>query len=270
MDFFVSGKVVEGLEPSSGSGIKSEHNTQIGQLTEMQFITIFQNGGFTKVWFSLKTVLFPVTLTALVWFWRRIMQLSRPANLLERTLFSLGVILSIMNCPIEWITLWVDAPFMLLLNDIREGAFYAMLLCFWLIFAGEHMMDQVERNKLSGLLETSACVIFFIISQISEGQWKWGDEGIFMEYSSAFLTGVYGMWNMYTIALLSLYAPSHKTTASAGKYQALQLQPFKVLTKTASCFPESLDGTREEEVQLTQIPSESTAFTSIISKSTID
>ncbi|KAK7488476.1 hypothetical protein BaRGS_00020261 [Batillaria attramentaria] len=333
--------------------IKSEHNTQIGQLTEMQFITIFQNGGFTKVWFSLKTVLFPVTLTALVWFWRRIMQLSRPANLLERTLFSLGVILSIMNCPIEWITLWVDAPFMLLLNDIREGAFYAMLLCFWLIFAGEHMMDQVERNKLSAywkhllavivgclalfifemcergmqlanpfysiwststgtnaalafiimagaaacvyflflsymifrvfrnisskatslsqmsnvrrkfyaglifrfkflmvttLLCAALTVIFFIISQISEGQWKWGDEGIFMEYSSAFLTGVYGMWNMYTIALLSLYAPSHKTTASA----------------------ESLDGTREEEVQLTQIPSESTAFTSIISKSTID
>lgn len=46
--------------------------------------TIFQNGGFTKVWFSLKTVLFPLTLSALVWFWRRIMQLSRSANLLER------------------------------------------------------------------------------------------------------------------------------------------------------------------------------------------
>ncbi|XP_076462861.1 protein wntless homolog isoform X2 [Babylonia areolata] len=297
-------------------------NHDIGQIRDMQFITIFQNGGFTKVWFSLKTVLFPLTLAALVWFWRRIMQLSRPANLLERTLFSLGIILSIMNFPLEWLTLWADVPFMLLINDIREGAFYAMLLSFWLIFVGEHMMDQVERNKLqvywkhlsavivaclalfifdmcergvqlsnpfysiwassmgtnmalafiimagmaacgyffflsfmifkvfrnisakasslpqmscvrqkfyigvifrfkflmiTTLLCAALTVIFFIISQVSEGSWKWGDDGIALEYSSAFLTGVYGMWNMYTIALVCLYAPSHKVTATAAR-----------------------------------------------------
>ncbi|KAL8617971.1 hypothetical protein ACOMHN_058055 [Nucella lapillus] len=328
-------------------------NYDIGKITDIQFITIYQNGGFTKVWFSLKTVLFPLTLAALVWFWRRILQLTRPANLLERTLFSLGVILSIMNFPLEWLTLWANAPFMLLINDIREGAFYAMLLSFWLIFAGEHMMDQVERNRLqvywkhlsivicacvalfifdmcergvqlsnpfysiwastmgtnmalafiilaglaacgyflflsfmifkvfrnisakstsltqmscvrrkfyigvifrfkflmiTTLLCAALTVIFFIISQVSEGSWKWGDDGIALEYSSAFLTGVYGMWNMYTIALVCLYAPSHKVTATA----------------------ESLDGTREEEIQLTQVPSDGSALTSMISKTTID
>lgn len=334
---------------------KIEANQNVGKIKDMQFITIFQNGGFSKVWFSLKTVLFPLTLSALVWFWRRIVQLSRAANLLERTLFSLGVILSIMNFPLEWLTLWADVPFTLLINDIREGAFYAMLMSFWLIFAGEHMMDQVDRNKLSAywkhltavivgslalfifdmcergvqltnpffsiwatttgtnlalafiivagiaacgyffflsymifrvfrnisskstsfskmssgrqkfysglifrfkflmmttLLCSALTAIFFIISQVSEGSWKWGDDGTALEYSSAFLTGVYGMWNMYTIALLCLYAPSHK------------------ITSTAEC----LDGTREEEVQLTQVPSTSdaTAFTSMISKTTVD
>ena len=45
--------------------------------------------------------------------------------------------------------------------------------------------------------------------QVSEGQWSW-DDNIKLEYTSAFFTGVYGMWNIYTFALICLYAPSHK------------------------------------------------------------
>ncbi|KAK0059222.1 protein wntless [Biomphalaria pfeifferi] len=287
---------------------------RIGKLADMHVIAIFQNGGFTKVWFSMKTVL---------------------------TIFALGIILSIMNCPIEWLTLAVNMPFMMLLNDIRDGAFYAMLLSFWIIFVGEHMMDQVDRNRLmaywkhltvvilgclalfifemcergrqlvnpffsiwsseiggaaafgfiitagiaaciyflflcylvfrvfrnislkrtsllhmstlrrkyySGLIfrfkflmiVTLLCaaltVIFFIIGQLSEGQWKWGDIDVSLEYTSAFLTGVYGMWNVYVIAIL---------------YD----------TDTNS---------REEEVQLTQLPSEASTLTSFITKQSAD
>ncbi|XP_041356949.1 protein wntless homolog [Gigantopelta aegis] len=328
-------------------------NSDIGQIEDVHIIAIHQNGGFTKVWFSIKTVLFPSLLAVIVWFWRRIQMLSRLPNLLERTLFALGIVLSILNCPIEWLTLWFDMPFMMLIGDVRQGAFYAMLLSFWIIFAGEHMMDQLERNRLviywkhlgavvfgclalfvfeicergvqlsnpfysiwvtetgrhlalafiilagfaactyfiflcymvykvfrnisskstalpqmssvrrkyyKGLifrfkflmLTTLLCaaltVIFFIISQVSEGRWKWGDEGISLEYSSAFLTGVYGIWNVYVIALLSLYAPSHKNVTDI----------------------DSPNTSQEEEVQLTQIPSEVSAMTAFTSKAAAD
>lgn len=40
----------------------------------------------------------------------------------------------------EYFTLAFDMPFMLLLSDLRQGVFYATLLSFWLVFAGEHML----------------------------------------------------------------------------------------------------------------------------------
>ncbi|BFZ00080.1 hypothetical protein BsWGS_03119 [Bradybaena similaris] len=335
--------------------VKSEVN-HIGEMEELRVIVIFQNGGFTKVWFVIKTVMFPVVLGVLMWFWRRVLTQGRSTNLTERTLFALGVILSIMNCPIEWLTLVINMPFMMLLNDIRDGAFYAMLLSFWIIFVGEHMLDQLDRNRLSAywkhltvvllacmallifdmcergrqlvnpfysiwyspvgaaafafiiiagiaaclyfvflcymvfkvlrnirskrttllhmstlrrkyylglifrfkflmavtLLCAALTVIFFIIGQVSEGHWKWGDQEVGLEYTSAFLTGVYGMWNVYVIALLSLYAPSHK--------------------KFASDIDDTDSNSREEEVQLTQLPSETSTsnLASFITKSTTD
>ncbi|WAR01529.1 WLS-like protein [Mya arenaria] len=109
---------------------------------------IHQNGGFTKVWISIKSVMFPLIIAVMIWFWRRIQQLTRQPNLLERTLLALGIAMSVLNCPLEYFSLAFDMPYMLLLTDIRQGYFYAMLLSFWIIFTGEHIMDTTERNRL--------------------------------------------------------------------------------------------------------------------------
>lgn len=48
--------------------------------------------------------------------------------------------LSVLAVPVELFTLFLYMPFMLLFSDIRQGIFYSVLLCFWILFAGEHLM----------------------------------------------------------------------------------------------------------------------------------
>ncbi|CAL4066570.1 unnamed protein product, partial [Meganyctiphanes norvegica] len=324
---------------------------------------INQNGGFTKVWVSLKTIFFPIIVAIMVWFWQRISQLSRPPALLEYMLMWLGGALTLLNCPFEYLTLAFDCPWMTVVSDIRQGFFYSSLLSFWLIFAGEHLMiaDDIERNRLrvywrhlsavlggclalfifdmcergvqlrnpfysiwvtevntnlalafiilagvcAGLyfcflsymiwkvfmnisqkrqslpamssarrlhyegiiyrfkvlmLATLLCaamtVIGFILGQVSEGRWKW-DENIELEYTSAFFTGVYGMWNIYTFALICLYAPSHKRwPKDQNKLRA------------NNCRPDTVSSTGEEIEfsRLSTEPSEMSSLTAFAKK----
>lgn len=124
-------------------------NEDIGKLKEFGLHIIHPNGGFTYVWLSVKTLVFPLVLIALVWFVYRLTRLQRPPNVLEQTLVALGIAMTILNIPVDWFTLWLHMPFMLLYSDIRQGLFYSVLLCFWIIFVGEHMMDQLDRNHVS-------------------------------------------------------------------------------------------------------------------------
>ncbi|CAG9817913.1 unnamed protein product [Phaedon cochleariae] len=125
-------------------------NTNLGKVEDVYLHTIHMNGGFTKIWVGLKTFFFPLIVGIMVWFWKRVHQLNRTPALLEYVLVSLGGTLAFLNLPIEYLSLTFEMPYMLLLSDIRQGIFYAMLLSFWLIFAGEHMLiqDHGERNTI--------------------------------------------------------------------------------------------------------------------------
>ncbi|NWH39664.1 WLS protein, partial [Chloropsis hardwickii] len=125
-------------------------NVGIGEIKDIRLVGIHQNGGFTKVWFAMKTFLTPSILIIMVWYWRRITLMTRAPVLLEKVIFALGISMTFINIPVEWFSIGFDWTWMLLFGDIRQGIFYAMLLSFWIIFCGEHMMDQNERNRLSG------------------------------------------------------------------------------------------------------------------------
>ncbi|KAF5291570.1 hypothetical protein FQR65_LT01883 [Abscondita terminalis] len=125
-------------------------NADLGFIHSIYLNAIHMNGGFTKVWLSLKSVFFPVLIGIMVWFWRRVHMLARTPALLEYLLLTVGIALGVLNAPLEFLTLYFDMPYMLLLSDIRQGVFYAALLSFWIIFAGEHMLikETPHMNSL--------------------------------------------------------------------------------------------------------------------------
>lgn len=224
-------------------------NNDLGKLVDLWMISIHQNGGFTKVWLSLKTIFFPAVLLELWWMSRRLRLLPRNPTLLEKMLITLGLALAFLDLPMEYLTLSFDMPWINLFNDIKQGLFYAALMAFWLVFAGEHLInDDDTHGQMHGLLGywknlsvvmfgclclfifdlcergviwrfrflmlitlVTACMTTtgFIIGQVSEGQYKW-DEDISLDYTSAFMTFVLGLWNVYIMGLIFLYAPSHK------------------------------------------------------------
>lgn len=92
----------------------------------------------------------------------------------------------------------------------------ATLLCASLTITGFILGEVNEKlNLIFFYLNKRICdetfkkIFFYFCLKVAEGQWKW-DQDIKLEMTSAFFTGVYGMWNIYIMALLCLYAPSHK------------------------------------------------------------
>ncbi|KAK6016528.1 hypothetical protein OSTOST_17989, partial [Ostertagia ostertagi] len=280
-------------------------NCQIGKVTNLRVVTIHQNGGFTQIWLWLKTLVFPVVAAAIWWYWNRIEKLARKPILLEKAIMTLGVSLAVLDFPLEWVSLILRVPFMLLLGDIRQGAFYGVLFAFWLIFAGEHLIDDSSRNNILppfslimskverkitthfvillehlDLCQIDICAsyrfnLFFIVVassllliydicergfQLSDPFYSiWSseigsiiavesiiyrfkflmvltllcagltiscyimkqygeaqihsdepEESVLAHSTSAFFTGTFGMWNIYVLLLLAMYAPSHK------------------------------------------------------------
>ncbi|KAF6216157.1 hypothetical protein GE061_000496 [Apolygus lucorum] len=328
-------------------------NAKLGHVADIWLFAINQTGGFTKVWLSLKCVFFPSIIGILIWFLRRISGLKRKPQVLETMLIIVALSLTLLNAPVELLTLFFDLPFMLLLTDIRQGIFYAALLSFWLVFSAEHLMEvqkkslkeywpyfssvvvgcvslfifelcergiqlknpfysiwvtdagtklamallvigglcgigylillcyliwkvfcnigtkraslpalsQARKLHYSGIIyrfnflmiATVVCaaltMVTFCLGQVSEGQFKW-EEYDGLEYTSAFFTGVYGMWNIYIFSLLVLYAPSHKHWPSQAdlsiptneiEFSCLEPEPSEISSLTTFAKKTALD-----------------------------
>lgn len=64
-----------------------------------------------------------------------------------RVILALGVSMTLLNVPVEWLSLGFDWTWMLLLEDVRQGVFYSTLFSFWIIFCGEHLMVSTSAPR---------------------------------------------------------------------------------------------------------------------------
>jgi len=100
--------------------------------------------------------------------------LNRSMPLLAATITVLGFALTQLNLPLEFLSLWVDFPFNNFLSDLRQGIFYCTLFSFWLIFTGEHLLDGVQRSRLSSYWKQLSVVLIasialFVFDSIQRG-----------------------------------------------------------------------------------------------------
>lgn len=143
------------------------------RLSEVEGVAIHHNGGFTQIWLTLKSICFILTLATLIWYCRRLSGLNRNTILIERLLIGLGSALTQLNVPVELLTLVIEIPFMAFLNDLRQGIFYCVLLSFWIIFVGEHLLDSGRKaSKLASYIKElfAICVasLALLIFDLSE------------------------------------------------------------------------------------------------------
>jgi len=143
-------------------GLDAEQH--FGLLSDLNLVAIHANGGFTKIWLSMKTFFTVITLATLIWFSHRLSQLKRPWTLLEKTIAVLGIALTQLNIPLEFLSLWVDFPFNHFLSDLRQGILYCSLFSFWVIFTGEHLMDGVSRSRIASYWKPLSIVLVASIS----------------------------------------------------------------------------------------------------------
>lgn len=80
----------------------------------------------------------------------------------HRSIFALGVSMTFLNVPVEWISLGCEWTWMLLFEDVQQGVFYSSLFCFWIIFCGEHLMVRTFCwSVFLTVLFILSCKIFF-------------------------------------------------------------------------------------------------------------
>src|SRR5690606_30676073 len=81
----------------------------------------------------------------------------------------------------------------------------------------EGIIYRFKFLMLFTLVCAMSTIISYCMKQLGETQLHSDDpeDSILTQSTSSFFTGTFGMWNIYVLLLLSMYAPSHKYYSNA-------------------------------------------------------
>lgn len=130
-------------------------NLNTGNIRDLHLTVIYQNGGFTKVWLSLKTIFFPFIVAIMCWFWNRVHQLQRSPVLIEYMLLGLGAALTFLNRKSQWILIPSNYPYqiVLLLFSSSSGVFHARFRHAVHAIVGWHSSRCILRSAMFILVD---------------------------------------------------------------------------------------------------------------------
>ena len=121
-------------------------------LSTISMKTVTEDQRFQKVWLAYKTIFFTLTIIILWWYLVKLHKLTlekRDKTLLEKLLVIVGLTLVLMNAPIEYLNQWIDFPWMVLINNARNGLFLWALLSLWIVFPSEYHLDTSGGSRSS-------------------------------------------------------------------------------------------------------------------------
>jgi hypothetical protein len=165
-------------------------------MSDLNLITVTQNGGFTRIWLLAKSTFTCITVYSLVWFVLRyaficyerahwddsrlivsliilsVRSMQRKTSFLEVNLIILGTSIVVLNIPIEFLFMWLSINCNEFVNDIRQGWFQCNLFAFLLIFCGEHQLCRTTRSTWSAyrkeLLLLTVCFVVALLADSVE------------------------------------------------------------------------------------------------------
>jgi hypothetical protein len=180
-----------------------DHFRGIAPLSKLALYVIHQTIRFTELWFTLKCILFPVSLITTCWLlWRLAGKLS-PSSLTDRCLLFLCITLTAYNAPVEMLALYIHIPWMLVVDDFRQGLLIAALFFFWIVLVGEHTASggsggvRSLGNYWKQLLTVTVSSFFMFIYEFCER----GVQTVYPFYS------LWSNWVSQTVAVS--FSPSH-------------------------------------------------------------
>ncbi|KAL5253393.1 hypothetical protein ACHWQZ_G013245 [Mnemiopsis leidyi] len=139
----------------------------------------------------------------------------------------------------------------LILVSAGCAAFYILVLIYLMIRASISMsrkraslvnVGRVRQMYYEGLITrfkvmvygTVVCglltVIMFIMINVNEMYYKWGRSEKTIEISSGFLVGIAGLWNLYVLNILLLYAPTSSTDKNTEEYDTVEMSEVNTVT----------------------------------------
>jgi len=62
-------------------------------------------------------------------------------------------------------------------------------------------------------------LLIFVVNSINDVEMHFSESDVALNYTGGLFTGVYGMWNLYVIAVMIFYAPSHKDKTVSKHYE---------------------------------------------------